>query len=286
MRLAIVGLGVMGRRRLAAAGADVIATADPVITTAMYRQIDDVPLDRFDAACVCVPDEQKVQIVEYLLSRGKHVLVEKPLMVDEETLGRFAAAASAANLACYTAYNHRFEPQLVRLKTVLEAGSLGKLYLVRMFYGNGTAGDVRESVWRDRGDGVLPDLGSHLLDLVHFLFGAPSVEFVPWASNRFENRAFDHVLFGSHGRPTFELECTLLSWRNTFSLDAYGERGSAHVHGLCKWGPSTLTVRRRVVPSGRPEEQVDVIEQPDPTWAAESRPFRSALRDRWQQSGE
>ena len=33
-----------------------------------------------------------------------------------------------------------------------------------MFYGNGTARLVRDSAWRDQGAGVLPDLGSHLLD--------------------------------------------------------------------------------------------------------------------------
>jgi hypothetical protein len=66
---------------------------------------------------------------------------------------------------------------------------------------------------------------------------------------------------------------SLLSWRNTFSIDVIAERGSAHVHGLCKWGPSTLTVRRRVFPSGRPTEEAHVVEQPDPTWATEYREF-------------
>ena len=40
-----------------------------------------------------------------------------------------------------------------------------------MFYGNGTARLVRESAWRDAGAGVLPDLGSHLLDTARFWFG-------------------------------------------------------------------------------------------------------------------
>ena len=39
-----------------------------------------------------------------------------------------------------------------------------------MFYGNGTARLVRNSYWRDQGNGVLSDLGSHLVDTSKFFF--------------------------------------------------------------------------------------------------------------------
>ena len=74
------------------------------------------------------------------------------------------------------------------------------------------------------------------------------------------------------------MEATLLSWRNTFHLDLFGELGSAHIDCLCKWGPSTLTVRKRVLPSGRPEETVEVLEQSDPTWQLEYDHFLEACR--------
>src|SRR5206468_2226292 len=85
----------------------------------------------------------------------------------------------------------------------------------------------------------------------------------------FENRALDHVVLGSVGRPALQLEMTLLSWRNTFTVDVFAERGSAHIQGLCKWGPSTFTLRHRVLPSGKPREEVSTLECPDPTWSAE-----------------
>jgi hypothetical protein len=71
------------------------------------------------------------------------------------------------------------------------------------------------------------------------------------------------------GSPVLEFEGTMVSWRNTFTLDIFGEHGSVHVFCLCKWGPSTFTLRKRVRPSGRPEEQVETIEMSDPTWALE-----------------
>ena len=58
----------------------------------------------------------------------------------------------------------------MNLKNVIESGRWEDLQRT-FFYGNGTARDVRNSPWRDQGFGVLPDLGSHLLDMVLFLFG-------------------------------------------------------------------------------------------------------------------
>src|SRR5438094_1195787 len=161
------------------------------------------------------------------------------------------------------------------MKQTSESGALGRIYLCRMFYGNGTARDVRDSPWRDRGAGVLPDLGSHLLDTALFWFGALDAPFTLWSAQRFENAAFDHLLFGSRGAPVLELEVTLLSWRNHFTCDVYGEQGSAHITSLCKWGPSTFTLRTRVLPSGRPPEESITLVQADPTWALEYEHFKA-----------
>lgn len=275
MRTVVVGLGVQGRKRLAVAGEDVVATVDPVVAGSRYQSIHQVPLDSFDAALVCAPDQEKLPMLTYLLSQGKHVLVEKPLLApDGEQLCRLGECARSSGAACYTAYNHRFEPQIQRLKEFLDAQALGEVYAARLFYGNGTARDVQNSPWRDGGLGALSDLGSHLLDLVHFLFGQNRGRFQPWGLSSFETRTFDHVLFGSPGRPFLELEATFLSWRNTFTVDILGELGSAHLNGLCKWGPSTLTVRKRVFPSGVPQEDVQTVSCPDPTWALEYRHFQ------------
>ena len=275
MRVVVVGLGVQGKKRLAVAGDDVAATIDPMVPDAQYERIEQVPLDSFDAALVCTPDQAKVPVLGYLLAHRKHVLVEKPLLAsDEEQLQELAEAARSSGVTCYTAYNHRFEPQVVQLKELLDTGSLGPIYTARLFYGNGTAADVRRSPWRDSGLGVLADLGSHLLDLTLFFFGRSERRFLPWSIGRFENQAADHFLVGSLGRPLLELEGSLLCWRNTFTVDVYGEQGSAHLDGLCKWGPSKLTVRRRVFPSGKPTEETTVLEHPDPTWTDEYDHFK------------
>jgi scyllo-inositol 2-dehydrogenase (NADP+) len=280
MRVVVVGLGVQGKKRLAIAGGDAVATVDPISPTAQFRRIEEVPVDSYDAALVCTPDGVKLPLLTYLLGHGKHVLMEKPLIAETEAeLLQLKALAVANRAVCYTAYNHRFEPHIVRLKGILDSGALGQVYLAKFFYGNGTARDVRNSAWRDEGMGVFPDLGSHLLDWTLFLFGAPSVPPRILAANRFENRAYDHFRFGFEGRPALDFEMTLLSWRNTFRCDIFAEKGSAHIDCLCKWGPSIFTHRTRVLPSGRPKEETERLECADPTWQAEYDHFLGLCRE-------
>jgi|TARA_B100000315_G_scaffold106329_1_gene97488 predicted dehydrogenase len=274
--MVVAGMGVQGHKRVAVAGNDVVAIVDPVTEGVDFKDIEEVPLDAYDAVLACIPDQAKMAVLGYLLENGKHVLVEKPILADDEAdIRHLQDLAKASGAVCYTAYNHRFEPHFVRMKNLITSGALGRIYTLRMFYGNGTARLVRDSAWRDEGAGVLPDLGSHLLDTLLFWIGAPKMPFAICAANRFENRAFDHVVLGSEGKISIELEMTLLSWRNHFTCDVLAEKGSAHIQSLCKWGPSTFRHRTRVLPSGRPQEEEETLERADPTWALEYAHFKS-----------
>ena len=235
--------GVQGKKRRRVAGSDGVGVVDPVAGEADWREITDVPLERYDAALVCTPDEPKIEILTYLLGHGKHVLVEKPLhAATEAELDALEALARKTGAVCYTAYNHRFEPHYVRMRDLIKSGALGRIYRCRMFYGNGTARLVRDSAWRDQGAGVLPDLGSHLLDTARFWFGDLGEDFDLVSADRFENRAPDHVVVAAQSsRPRLEFEMTLLSWRNHFTCDVLAENGTAHIESLCKWGPTTFT---------------------------------------------
>jgi predicted dehydrogenase len=282
MRVLIVGYGVQGRKRLHVAGHDGIGIVDPIAAEATWRDLSEVPLDRYDGALVCTPDAPKIELLTYLLSHGKHALVEKPLHAEREAdLDRLEAIAHRTGAVCYTAYNHRFEPHYMRMRELVRSGALGSIYRCRMFYGNGTARLVRDSQWRDQGAGVLPDLGSHLLDTARFWFGDIGEDFHVVSANRFENRAPDHVVIASErAKPRLEFEMTLLSWRNHFTCDVLAEKGTAHIESLCKWGPTTFIHRTRMLPSGRPPEESVTLVQDDPTWVKEYEHFKHLVAAR------
>ena len=84
LKVIIAGMGVQGSKRQHVAGKDVIATVDPFAPGVDYKDVRNVPLDAYEAALLCTPDEPKVEIIKYLLSNRKHVLVEKPLFSEND----------------------------------------------------------------------------------------------------------------------------------------------------------------------------------------------------------
>ncbi len=265
MRYLLVGLGNIGRKRQAILGSRCVASVDPFNEAADYRRLDECVSDRYEAAILAVPNEVKLAMLQELLERGKHVLVEKPLLLpDRRTVDNLVALAEARQVAWYTAYNHRFEPLVAEVKRELDKGALGKLYHGRFFYGNGTVANLAGN-WREKGLGVVEDLSPHLLDLLGFLCDGQGQRIEPWSLERQESGTFDHcVLATSDGR--FVLESSFLSWKNDFAIDLYGSDGSLHMRGLCKWGPSELVVYQRVRPSGVPHERRETRTGKDPTW--------------------
>lgn len=277
MRTIIVGAGIQGRKRREFCGTDFVSFADPNFPN-WYAYAAYVPQDIYDAACVCTPSNLSYEECYHLINKGKHVLVEKPLWAPkQEELVKLQQLADERKCVLYTAYNHRFEPSIKELKSLLRSGSMGKVYYCRIFYGNGTAQNVKNSPWRDDGIGIFGELGSHLLDLVMFLFdkSLPCWSLKLKRAKAFENKTPDFLSFGIE-RPELVVECeaTYLSWKNTFTVDVLAENGSIHINGLCKWGPCRIEWRKRVYPSGVPESHCIDWSIPDPTWKLEYDHFK------------
>ena len=153
-----------------------------------------------------------------------------------------------------------------------------------MFYGNGTARLVKNSLWRDKGNGVLGDLGSHLIDTSKFFFNTLITK--NWTivdKHKFENKSLDHcVILYNSKEIRIELEMTMLMWRNHFTCDILAEKGTAHIRSLCKWGPSKFIYRKRVLPSGIPDEKQNILVNSDPTWEIEYNYFKKLIKNKKQ----
>ena len=267
MRYLLVGLGNIGTKRKAVLGDRCVASVDPFNQAADIRSPGEWPSDRYDTAILAVPNDVKVELLGYFLDRGKHVLVEKPLILQPAMAEDLARRAARTGAIWYTSYNFRFEPNVVALKRYLEAGDIGRLHRARLFYGNGTAASIA-GTWRDSRLGVLEDLASHLIDLTGFLFGKFGSEFRVWERRGHELKGIDHCILATVDRAVV-IECSLLSWRNRWRIEVIGERGALEMEGLTKWGPSELVWLRRRFPSGVPDEQRHVVTGPDQTWEAD-----------------
>ncbi len=112
------------------------------------------------------------------LQLGKHVLCEKPLGRTAAEAREMWAAAEKSNVKHMTGFNYRFVPAVRLIRRLIDRGELGRIYHFRAVY-------LQEwvmphyhldRIWRlDReaaGSGALGDLGSHIIDLAHYLVGS------------------------------------------------------------------------------------------------------------------
>ena len=67
MKAIIVGLGVQGNKRKKFLGKDFVYSVDK-FKKANFKSIYQVPLNKFDTVFVCVPDDQKLKIVNYCIN--------------------------------------------------------------------------------------------------------------------------------------------------------------------------------------------------------------------------
>lgn len=147
------------------------------------------------AIVVALPSNAHYEAVCQALSAGKHVFCEKPLATKPAESLDLQRRAAAAGLVLQTGYMKRFHPAYGGLKPLAE--TIGPLYGASVqltLNGLGwtpaeqpqaPGGDWRWDLKR-AGGGFLTHSGSHLLDLIQYLFGTPT-------------RAFGRVLIDGSG---------------------------------------------------------------------------------------
>ena len=220
MKFVIIGYGVQGKKRHKILKNNVVSVVDPHVKNCQPT-IEDVSLDSYDAIIICVPDEQKVKFINFAINNNKHLMIEKPLMF--KNLNEFKIIEKKANkekILIYTCYNHRFEPHIINLKKIIDKKKYGKIYYLNFFYGNGTAKLVKKSPWRDKKkSGVIEDLGSHLIDLILFLFNRKTLDAKSFNISKLENKSPDYCLFSIKlGNFFINCEVSLCSWKNSFKV--------------------------------------------------------------------
>ena len=132
MKIIIVGLGIQGKKglRLLKIKKELFATVDYLNKDADYKFLNEVPLDSFDTAIISVHNQAKLGMLEYLIKNKKNIMVEKPFLIKNEKIYKRLKKLIIKNrVVFYTAYNHRFEPHIVKIRELLKK-IIGKVYYV------------------------------------------------------------------------------------------------------------------------------------------------------------
>lgn len=193
IRTAIVGVGVMGTSHARhilegrVPGLELAAVCDP--NPAALSRFDGVPQftdyeqmladASLDAVIIATPHFDHIPMGIRALSRGLHVLVEKPLAVHKEACAEFLKAASCTNLVASVMLSMRARPLFQKIRSMIQGGELGTLRRVDWIATDWfrTENYYQLSSWRGtwkgEGGGLLLNQCPHQLDLWWWMFGQP-----------------------------------------------------------------------------------------------------------------
>lgn len=203
LRLGIVGFGFMGRMHFrcwnARKDAQVVAVCDanPNIKEDTHRavgnidgaagDIDFAGIELFtdfdqmiakaglDAISLTLPTYLHAEFSERALSRGVHVLCEKPMALTVSDCERMIAAAHKSGKILQIGHCLRFWPEYVKAKELVDSGQYGKV-VAAMFQRLGSPPGWSLDNWfvdESRSGGVALDLHIHDTDYVQYLLGMP-----------------------------------------------------------------------------------------------------------------
>ena len=254
---AIVGLGHIGKRY-----ADLIQSRDDAKIVAMVETNLDLHLalnksysctvfsdihdlvnqqESIDVVCLATPNYLHCEQASFLLNKGFHVVIEKPMGLSSYECQVVIDTAKSNNRNVFCVMQNRYSPPSSWLKSVIDANLLGAIFHVQInCFWNRDNRYYQNSSWKGKKQldgGTLFTQFSHFVDTLYWVFG--DIENV---QSRFKN--YNHkqsIEFEDTGLINFDLvkggsgtiSYSTSVWNKNLesSITVIGERGSIKVGG-------------------------------------------------------
>lgn len=189
-----------------------------------------------DVICVCTPSGTHADIAIKILNAGKNVVLEKPMAIKTADCDRIIEAAKKSKGKLTVISQMRYSPDIKKLKSLIDSGSLGKILLVELNMNYYRDEEYFKGSWRGSkemdGGGALMNQGIHGVDLIGYLVGKVSkltsivrtlshkieVEDMAVANLEFECGALGIITASTAVPPGFDRETKI-----------YGTNGYAHL---------------------------------------------------------
>ncbi|WP_076004722.1 Gfo/Idh/MocA family protein [Dehalogenimonas formicexedens] len=234
LKVAIIGLGTMGQHHVrvySELGCDIVGLVDTdeargkefaqKYGSRWFSDYHDI-LDKAEAVSIAVPTSLHSLVAIDCLNKGIHCLVEKPIAstVDEARSMIEAAQKHAAKLMI--GHIERFNPAVLKLKSLLDEGILGKLMIV-------STRRVGPFAPRIRDVGIIIDSATHDIDVIRFLMNRDPVH-VYAKSGSFRHEKEDHsVIVCDFGDAVGSIEVNWFTPHKVRTLVATGSEGIAYL---------------------------------------------------------
>jgi predicted dehydrogenase len=298
MNYAIIGCGLIGKKRLAglSAGSKLAIACDinPAragelvkLANAGRAVIDfkeAVADPKVDAVIVATINSALAEVTGAAIRAGKPVIVEKPTGISVKQVDELIALEKDHNVVVRVGFNHRYHPAFRKAQEIVQSGVMGEMMFLRARYGHGgRVGYDKE--WRAdpklSGGGELIDQGIHLIDLARWFLGDFKIV-EGHATTCFWDMPVDDNAFLSlrtaRGQTAWlHVSCT--EWKNLFSFEVYGRNTKLHVEGLGgSYGIEKLHHYQMKPEMGPPDARVYEFPGPDESWRIEMAEFEKDIQ--------
>jgi predicted dehydrogenase len=297
LRIALIGCGLVGRKRLnllprgsvtVACDLNLARAQELAALSPGCRATDSVEqavtAADVDVVMIATLNAALAPIALQAVRAGKHVLLEKPGAISVAEIDALIAAAKETGVQVRIGYNHRFHPACLKALEIFRSGALGPMMFLRGRYGQGgRIGYDKE--WRAdpklAGGGELIDQGVHLIDLAGIFLGDFATVEGHTATYFWDMPVDDNAflsLRNAEGKTAWlHVSCT--EWKNLFSLEIYGRDAKLHWEGLGgSYGVERLTYYKMLPQMGPPETTVFEYPRGDESWKIEMDAFFEDIR--------
>jgi predicted dehydrogenase len=218
---------------------DKAAKAYPAIK--IERSLEATLADKsVDVVVVSTPNETHFALAKQVLEAGKHVIIDKPFAPTSAEAQELARIAKSKGLLAIPFHNRRWDGDFQTVRKLLQEDAIGRLVTFESHFDRFRP-TPRENTWKEAGNpanGMLFDLGPHLVDQVLALFGAPDAITASVRADRDETAiedAFDITLHypGKNGKGMLaHCRTSYLACINAPRFLLHGTTGSFKKHGL------------------------------------------------------
>jgi predicted dehydrogenase len=143
------------------------------VGTTDYHEITENP--DIDIVHICSPNHKHKDALLSAMAHGKDIYCDKPVVADMAEAADVEAALASYQGITQVTFQNRFFPSSLHAVELARSGCLGQILQFRCaFLHAGSANPNTPLKWKlsgAAGGGVVADLGSHAMDLVHAMIG-------------------------------------------------------------------------------------------------------------------
>jgi len=232
----------------------------------IVRSVEEALADpAVDLIVVGTPNETHFSLAMQALEAGKHVVIDKPFAATSAQARELIDLATTRGLILAPYHNRRWDGDFLTVRKLLDQQAVGRLVTFESHFDRFRP-LPREATWKEGGNpanGMLFDLGPHLVDQVLALFGPPQAITASVRKDRDSTDiedAFDITLH--YPRLLAHCRASMLACDAAPRFLLHGTRGSFKKYGLDPQEP-TLLAGAKVPPMGDSREW---LAEPESEW--------------------